>query len=89
MVSRMIFFPIGGLVDIGKTPIAAILRYLRELAGSSLATGYPMFPCAILDGYKDHEPIKIDCMLLTSFGTIVVTVTGNMLYSWGLNLRKD
>ena len=52
-------FPIGGLVDIGETPIAAILRYLRELAGFRLATGYPMFPCAILDGYKDHEPIKI------------------------------
>ena len=52
-------FPIGGLVDIGETPIAAIVRYLRELAGLRLATNYPMFPCAILDGYKDHEPIKI------------------------------
>ncbi len=52
-------FPIGGLVDIGETPIAAILRYLLELAGFRLANGYPLFPCAILDGYKDHEPIKI------------------------------
>ncbi len=52
-------FPIGGLVDIGETPIAAIFRYLRELAGFRLAKGCPMFPCAILDGYKDHEPIKI------------------------------
>ncbi len=52
-------FPIGGLVDVGETPIAAILRYLRELAGFRLANGYHMIPCAILDGYKDHEPIKI------------------------------
>ena len=52
-------FPIGGLVDIGETPIAAILRYLRELAGFRLANGCPMFPCNIIDGYKDHEPIKI------------------------------
>jgi len=52
-------FPIGGLVNIGETPIAAILRYLRELAGFRLANGFPMFPCNIIDGYKDHEPIKI------------------------------
>ncbi len=30
-------FPIGGLVDIDETPIATILRYLRELAGFRLA----------------------------------------------------
>jgi hypothetical protein len=52
-------FPIGGLVDIGETPIAAILRYLHELADFRLANGFPMFPCNIIDGYKDHEPIKI------------------------------
>ncbi len=52
-------FPIGGLVDIGETPIAAILRYLRESTGFRLANGYSIFPCVILDGYKDHEPIKI------------------------------
>jgi len=52
-------FPIGGLVDIGETPIAAILRYFRELAGFRLANCFPMFPCNVIDGYKDHEPIKI------------------------------
>ncbi len=52
-------FPIGGLVDIGETPIDAILRYLRELAGFRLANGFPMFPCNAIDGSKDHEPVKI------------------------------
>jgi hypothetical protein len=52
-------FPIGGLVDIDETPIAAILRHLRELACFRLANGFPMFPCSIIDGYKDHEPNKI------------------------------
>ena len=52
-------FPIGGLVDIGETPIAVILQYLRELAGFRLANGFPMFPCNVIDGYKDPEPIKI------------------------------
>ncbi len=52
-------FPIKGLVDIDETPIAAILRRLREMAGFRLANGFPMFPCNIIDGYKDHEPIKI------------------------------
>ncbi len=51
-------FPIGGLVDIGETLIALILRYLRELVGFRLANGFPMFPCNVVDGYKDHEPIK-------------------------------
>jgi hypothetical protein len=36
-------FPIGGLVDIGETPIVAILRYLHELAGFRLANGFPCF----------------------------------------------
>ena len=52
-------FPIGGLVDIGETPIAAVLRYLRELAGIRLARHFPMFLCNIIAGYKEHETIKI------------------------------
>jgi hypothetical protein len=52
-------FPIGGLVDIGETPIVANLRYLRELAGFRLANGFPMFSCNVIDGYKDRETIKI------------------------------
>lgn len=51
--------PIGGLVDIGETPIAAVLRYLRELAGLRLARNSPMFLCNIIAGYKEHETIKI------------------------------
>ncbi len=43
-------FPIGGSVDIGETPITALLRYLRELAGFRLANGFPMVPCNVLDG---------------------------------------
>ncbi len=54
-----VVFPIGGLVDIGETPIAAILWYLRELVGFRLANGFSMFYCNVIDGYKDHEPIKI------------------------------
>jgi hypothetical protein len=52
-------FPVGGLADIDETPIAAILRYLRELTGFRLANIFPMFPINIIDCYKDHEPIKI------------------------------
>ncbi len=52
-------FPVGGLVDIDETPIAAILRYLRELIGFRLANNFPMFLINVIDGYKDHEPIKI------------------------------
>ncbi len=52
-------FPIGGLVDIDETPIAASLRHLRELAGFRLAYGLPMFPCNSIDGYKDREPIRV------------------------------
>ncbi len=42
-----------------RPPIAAISQHLRDLAGFRLANGFPMFPCNIIDGYKDHEPIKI------------------------------
>jgi hypothetical protein len=52
-------FAVGGLVDSDETPIAAILRYLRELTTFRLANNFPMFPINIIDGYKDHEPIKI------------------------------
>ncbi len=52
-------FPIGVLLGIGETPIATILRHLRELAGFRLARNFPMFLCNVLSGYKEHEPIKI------------------------------
>ena len=42
-----------------ETPIATILRYLRELAGFRLARNFPMVLCNVIGGYKDHEPIKI------------------------------
>jgi hypothetical protein len=47
------------LVNIDETPIAAILRYLRELTGFRLAKNFPMFQINVIDGYKDHETIKI------------------------------
>ena len=53
-------FPIGGLVDIDETPIAAILRYLRELTSFRLARNFPMFLCNVISGFKEHEPIKIN-----------------------------
>jgi len=53
-------FPIGCLVGIGETPIAAVLRYLRELAGFRLARNFPMFIRNVISGYKEHEPIKIN-----------------------------
>jgi len=52
-------FPIGGLVGIGETPIATMLRYLRELAGFRVARNFPMFLYNVTSGYKEHEPIKI------------------------------
>ena len=52
-------FPIGGIVGIGETPIAAILRYLRELAGFRLARISRLFLCNVIAGYKEHEAIKI------------------------------
>jgi len=41
-------FPIGGLVGIGETPIATILRYLRELAGFRPARNFPTFLCIVI-----------------------------------------
>jgi hypothetical protein len=64
MAIRMMFFPIGGLVGIGETPIAVALRYLRELAGFRLARNFAMFICNGLSGYKEHEPIKISLLVI-------------------------
>jgi hypothetical protein len=57
-------FLIGGLVGIGGTPIATILRYLRELAGFRLARKFPMFVCNVISGNKEHEPIKISLFVI-------------------------
>ncbi len=57
-------FPIGGIVDIGETPIAAILRYLRKLAGFRLACNSPMFLCNAIAGYKEHKTIKINLFVI-------------------------
>jgi len=53
-------FSIGGLVGIGETPIAALLRHLRELAGFRMARNFPMIICNVISGYKEHEPININ-----------------------------
>ena len=63
MALRMMFFPIGGLVGIGETPIAFVLRYLRELAGFRLARNFPMFVCDVISGYEEHEPIKTSLLV--------------------------
>ena len=43
-----------------ETPIATILRYLRQIAGFRLlARNFPMFLSNVIGGYKDHEPINI------------------------------
>ncbi len=49
-------YSIWGLVSLDETPIVAIVRYLRELAGFRLARNFSMFLCNIIWGYKDHEP---------------------------------
>ncbi len=41
------FFSIGGLVGGDETPIGAILRYIRELAGFRPARGFPLFLCNV------------------------------------------
>ena len=53
------FTPIGGLVSMDETPIATILRYLRELAGLRLAHKFAIILYNVIGGYKEHEPIKI------------------------------
>jgi hypothetical protein len=55
-------FPIGGLVGIGETPIAAVVRYLRELAGFRMARNFPMFICNVIPRYKEHKSIKINLL---------------------------
>ena len=52
-------FPIRGLVGIGETPIAIVLRYLRELLGFRLARNFPIFICNVISGYKEHDPFNI------------------------------
>jgi hypothetical protein len=52
-------YHIRGLVRLDETPIAAILRFLRQLAGFRPARSFPMFLCNVIGGYKNHEPIKI------------------------------
>ncbi len=47
-------FLIGGLVSIGETPIATILRYLRELAGFRVARNFYMFLCNVISDYKEY-----------------------------------
>ncbi len=43
-------FSIEGLVGAGEIPIAAILRYLRELAGFRWARDFPMVVCNVILG---------------------------------------
>jgi hypothetical protein len=71
-------YPIGGLVGIGKTPIAAVLRYLRELAGFRLARNFPLFICNVNSGYKEHEPIKINLFVTDVLWDHLNTVTATM-----------
>jgi len=52
-------FLVGGLVSACETPIAAVLRHCRQLIGFELARNYPMFLCNVIEGFKDHESIKI------------------------------
>jgi len=57
-------FLIGGLVGIDETPIAATLRYLRELASFRLARNFPMSLCNVIAEYKEYEPIKINFFVI-------------------------
>jgi len=61
-------FPIGGLVGIGETPIATVLRHLRELAGFRLARNFFMFICNVISGYKEMKLLRPICVLLMSYG---------------------
>ena len=66
-------FSIGVFVGIGETPIAVVLRYLRELAGFRLSRNFPMlyFIClfaTLFQVTRNMNLLRSVCLLLTSYG---------------------
>ena len=57
-------FPIGGLVDIGETPIAAGSRHYRQLINFVLKLHDHLCLFRILKGLKDLMPSRISLYIL-------------------------
>ncbi len=57
-------FPIGGVVGIGETPIADVLRYLRELADFRLARNFPMLFATLFQVTRNMHLLRSVCLLL-------------------------
>ncbi len=57
-------FPIGGLVDIGETAIAAGSRYCRQLFYFVLTSPEQLCLFKVLDGILDLIPVRISMYIL-------------------------
>ena len=57
-------FPIGGLADIGETPIAADSRYYRHLINFVLVPHDRLCLFRVLKGLKDLMPSRISMYIL-------------------------
>ena len=57
-------FPIGGLVDIGETAIAAGSRYCRQLVNFVLTSPEQLCLFRVLDGIFDLIPVRISMYIL-------------------------
>ena len=57
-------FPIGGLVRIGETPIAAGSRYCRQLVNFQLKSPEQLCLFKVIDGVMDSMPARISLFIL-------------------------
>jgi len=57
-------FSIGGLVQLGETLTVATIRHCRHLATFRVEQNDRLYITKELDGFMDHEPIKITILIL-------------------------
>jgi hypothetical protein len=74
-------FPIGGLVDIGETAIAAGSRYCRQLVNFVIK---PEQLCLfkVLDAVLDLNPVRINMYILDFKGGSTVTEQRTVRHYW-------
>jgi hypothetical protein len=57
-------FPIGGLVQLGKTLTTETIRHCRHLVNFRIKQKDRLYIAKELDVFMDHEPVKISILIV-------------------------